>query len=71
MKGENNSVDKITEKILKSSKKPISTYELAKKARISWSTANMHCYKLKSQGRIKGKEENAKIGSGKKMLWWI
>ena len=69
--GDNISVDQITEKILKSSERPLSTYELAKQANISWSTANIHCYKLKAQGRIKGKLEAAKVGSGKKMLWWI
>ena len=67
----NVSVDQITEQILKKSKRPISTYELAKEANISWSTANIHCYKLKTEGKIRGKLETANIGSGKKMLWWI
>ena len=67
----NITVDQITQQILKKSKLPISTYELAKQANISWSTANIHCYKLKSEGKIKGKLEKANIGQGKKMLWWI
>ncbi len=67
----NITVDQITQQILKRSKGPISTYELAKQANISWSTANIHCYKLKSEGKIKGKLEMANIGLGKKMLWWI
>ena len=57
-------------KLLKSSKKPLSTYQIAKKLNISWSTANTHCYKLKDEGKIEGKMESAKIGSTKKMLWW-
>ena len=71
MKGENISVDQLTQNILKNSSQPISTYELAKQAKISWSTANIHCYKLKTQGKIKGKLETARVGSGNKMLWWI
>lgn len=67
----NITVDQITQQILKKSKLPISTYELAKQANISWSTANIHCYKLKSEGKIKGKIEQANVGQGKKMLWWI
>ncbi len=65
------SVDEVTLKILKKHKRPISTYELAKQAGISWSTANTHCYKLKSEGVIKGKLETAKIGNSKKMVWWV
>ncbi len=71
MKGDNVSVDILTEKILRSSKQPLSTYEIAKRAKISWSTANIHCYKLKSEGKIDGKLEKAEVGSGKKMVWWI
>ena len=65
------SVDELTIHVLKKTKKPLSTYELAKQVGISWSTANTHCYKLKAEGKIKGKLEEAKIGNSKKMLWWI
>ncbi len=71
MRNENISVDTITQKILKTSRQPLSTYEIAKRAKISWSTANIHCYKLKSEGKINGKLEKAEVGSGKKMIWWI
>ncbi len=71
MKHENLSIDALTEKILKTSRQPLSTYQIAKQAKISWSTANIHCYKLKSEGKIDGKMEKAEVGSGKKMVWWI
>lgn len=71
MKKENISIDVLTERILKTSKQPLSTYAIAKRAKISWSTANIHCYKLKSEGKIHGQMETAEVGSGKKMVWWI
>lgn len=64
-------VGEVVLKLLRDAKKPISTYEIAKKASISWSTANTHCYKLKDEGIIDGKLEMADVGSSKKMLWWI
>jgi len=30
----------------------LSTYEISKRLRISWSTASLHCYKLLSSDRI-------------------
>ncbi len=67
----NISVDVLTERILASSVRPLSTYEIAKKAKISWPTANTHCYKLKSMGRISCQEEHRAVGIGKKTLWYI
>ena len=69
-KGGNVPVGTVIHKVLKDSKTPLTTYELAKSAKISWSTANTHCYKLKDQGLIDGKLEVAKVGAAKKMLWW-
>lgn len=69
MSGENVSVDAVTEQILARASRPLSTYEIARSAGISWSTANAHCYKLKSLGKILGKEEQRDVGAGKKMLW--
>jgi len=54
----------------KAAESKLSTYEIAKRLKISWSTANIHCYKLKSENKIKGNTEKAEIGDGKKMLWW-
>lgn len=69
MSRENVSVDVITERILARAPRPLSTYEIARSAGISWSTANAHCYKLKSIGRIVCEEHRAEVGAGKKMLW--
>lgn len=51
-------------------KEKLSTYEIAKHLKISWSTANIHCLTLYSKRKIKSKEEKAERGQGKKMLWW-
>lgn len=69
MSRENVSVDLVTEQVLSRASRPLSTYELAKMAGVSWSTANAHCYKLKSLGKIRGREEQASVGEGRKMLW--
>lgn len=69
MSKESISVDALTEQILARAERPLSTYEIAKMAKISWSTANVHCYKLKANGRLAAQEERADVGSGRKMLW--
>ncbi len=70
-KRENVPVSVIIQKILGESKEPLSTYEIAKKANLSWSTVNIHSYKLKDQGIIDCRLEVAEVGSGKKMLWFL
>lgn len=57
--------------VLKEAKSPVSTYELAKKIGISWSTANTHCYKLKDAGKIDSETIIPKIGASKKVLWFL
>lgn len=64
-------IDKFMLETLSKSKKPISTYQLAKKTKLSWSTINSHCYKLKSLSAVDGRVEPARIGSRKKVLWWV
>ena len=54
----------------KAAESKLSTYEIAKRLKISWSTANIHCLSLYSKRKIKSKEEKAERGEGKKMLWW-
>ncbi len=71
MKEKNVPVSVIIQKKLEESKAPLSTYEVAKKANLSWSTVNIHCYKLKDQGVIDCKLQVAEVGSGKKMLWFM
>ena len=64
-------VDKRILELLKSSKKPLSTYQIAKMAKITWPTANSHCYKLKSMNKIESRQEKSKFGSREKVVWWI
>jgi len=56
-------------KILRESSEPLSTYEIAKKANVSWSTANIHLKDLLIKGIIKSKEDSVK--SKKRIVWWI
>ncbi len=66
-----NSKDKEIIKHLKKSPEPLSTYQIAKDLKISWSTANSHCFKLKSFGKIEGEFKESKFGQGMKMVWWV
>ncbi len=66
-----NSKDKEIIKLLKKSPEPLSTYQIAKDLKISWSTANSHCFKLKSFGKIEGEFKESKFGQGMKMVWWV
>ncbi len=61
-------IDKLILDILKKNKQ-LTTYKLAKKAKLSWSTVNSHCYKLKSLNKADGKAEPARVGSRKKVIW--
>jgi len=63
-------IDQLIQNVLTEYKKPLSTYELAKTANISWSTTNAHCYKLMSFGIIDGKNEELRIGI-KRIVWWL
>ena len=69
-------IDKLILKLLKKTendgnpKNSLSTYTIAKEIGISWSTANVHCYKLKGDGEIDGILQLAKVGANKKMMWW-
>ena len=62
--------DKLIKGILRSSKMPLSTYDIAKKAKVSWATANIHCYKMMALGILMCKNEEVKIGM-KRMVWWV
>ena len=64
-------ISKLITKLLTKNKERMTTYEIAHRVKVSWSTANIHCYKLKSEGKINGKLEKAEVGLGKKMVWWI
>ena len=64
-------IDKKILEILKKTKKPLSTYQIAKRASVTWPTAISHCYKLKSLDLIESKYEKSKFGPKEKMVWWI
>ncbi len=63
-----NAVDRLMMLALKKAKKPLSTYQIAKNANISWSTANTHCYKLKSIGVLDMKRVRNHFGQTK-VMW--
>ena len=62
-------VDRAILGAIKENKAPLSTYGIAKGANISWSTANTHCYKLKSMGVINAKKES-RFGQSK-VMWQL
>ncbi len=64
-------IDKKILALLKNSKAPLSTYQIAKKLKITWVTASSHCYKLKSMNLLQNKYEKSKYGSRGKVIWWI
>jgi predicted transcriptional regulator len=55
---------------LKKEGKPLSTYRLAKKSKISWSAVNLHCYKLKYLGVLDSKTKKSPYGQ-KKVIWTL
>ena len=63
-------VDKLILDLLKKTDEPLSTYQIAKKTKITWPTANTHCYKLKSMNLIQSKQEKSKFGPNEKVVWW-
>ena len=62
-------VDLLIEKILKKSKDPLSTYDITKKAGVSWSTVNTHLYKLQALGLVDVQVFTQKIGERKRKMW--
>ena len=63
-------LDKRILSLLKKTENPLSTYQIAKKAKITWPTANSHCYKLKSMNLVESKQEKSKFGPNEKVVWW-
>lgn len=62
-------LDKEIIKLLK--KAPLSTYQITKELKVSWSTVNSHCYKLKSMNILDSKIEESKFGLKPKVIWWV
>jgi len=50
-----NKIDKAILSYIEKSDWPVTTEMVAKGARVSWNTAQIHLYKLQSEGKIKGK----------------
>ena len=48
-------IDKLILKYIDNSDWPVTTEMVAKGARVSWNTAQIHLYKLQAEGKIKGK----------------
>jgi Mn-dependent DtxR family transcriptional regulator len=61
-------IDELIIELLRESEKPMSTYKIAKEAKIAWSTVNIHCYKLKSIKLLEEKTTISPIGQ-KKVTW--
>lgn len=61
-------IDELIVELLRKSEKPMSTYKIAKEIKISWSTVNIHCYKLKSFNVLEEKTITSQIGQ-KKVVW--
>ncbi|OYT27177.1 MAG: hypothetical protein B6U97_02215 [Candidatus Altiarchaeales archaeon ex4484_96] len=68
--GHLSAVDKLILNVLDKSKRPLSTYQIGKRTKVSWSTANTHCYKLKALGKVDMEVVNNHLGQSK-MLWRI
>ncbi|MGI0102801.1 MAG: FaeA/PapI family transcriptional regulator, partial [Nitrosotalea sp.] len=48
-------IDRLILKYIEDSDWPVTTEMVAKGAGVSWNTAQIHLYKLQSEGKIKGK----------------
>ena len=60
--------DRIILDLLGKSKEPLSTYDIAKKSKITWLTVKAHCYKLMALGMIDNEAEASRLGM-KKVMW--
>jgi len=64
-------LDRIDELILDVLKdRVLSTYKIAKEAKLAWSTANTHCYKLKSYNILEEIVSESNLGQ-KRVFWRI
>lgn len=50
-----NEIDRAVLKYIEKSDWPVTTEMVAKGSGVSWNTAQIHLYKLQSEGKIKGK----------------
>jgi DNA-binding transcriptional regulator YhcF (GntR family) len=59
------SLDKLILKVLEEASRPLSTRDLALKAKVSWHTADRYCLKLQLQGMIDS------FVVGKSTAWFV
>lgn len=64
-------IDNAILNLLKTGKKELTTYEIAKTLKIAWSTTNTHCGELRHKGLLQSRDVKPHIGDGKKRLWSI
>ncbi len=62
-------IDENILKFLRESAEPLSTYEIAKKMNVSWSTANIHLKDMQIRGIVKSREDMIK--SKRRIIWWV
>jgi len=61
-------IDELILELLRESSKPMSTYKIAKEAKLTWLTVITHCYKLKSFDLLEEKTTISPFGQ-KKVMW--
>jgi len=61
-------IDGLVVEVLNKSEKPLTVYKIAKEARLSWATVNIHCYKLKSRGVLVDNAED--LVTGQRKIFW-
>ncbi|MFB6075525.1 MAG: winged helix-turn-helix transcriptional regulator [Candidatus Aenigmatarchaeota archaeon] len=64
-----NEIDDEILRTLTNESEPISTYEVAKKVDVSWSTANTHLKDLQIMDLVKSTEKMSK--GNKTRFWWV
>lgn len=62
-------IDEIVVDVLGRSEKPLTIYKIAKEAKISWATVNVHCYKLKSAGILVENVCETGVPGQKRTFW--
>lgn len=62
-------IDENILKFLRENAEPLSTYEIAKKINVSWSTANIHLKDMQIRGIVKSREDMIK--SKRRIIWWV
>ena len=63
-------IDKRIIEVLTESKEALTTYMLAKRVGVSWSTTQLHCYALEGRGKVEHDWDNlSNLSYMKRQLW--